>query len=94
MIYRVVFSRWRNATCVQQENPSLKISDYPAQGQTSRCEIALSILLNSISLAKGVYIARNHLVLEVAIFPYALDGRQRFEFAVYIARKLQDDSPH
>jgi hypothetical protein len=57
-----------------QDTPSTKISDYPAQGKIPAVEIGAEYLLNSIPLAKGIYVARNHLVLEVAMFPYALDG--------------------
>src|SRR5256885_9120463 len=57
-----------------QEAPRSKISGYPASAKLPAVEIGAEYLVNSIPLAKGVYIARSHLVLEVAIFPNAPDG--------------------
>ena len=52
-----------------QEPPRSKISDYPAHAKLPAMEIGVEYLLNSIALDKGMYIAKDHLVLEVAIFP-------------------------
>jgi hypothetical protein len=57
-----------------QNTPRAKIEDYPAYGKLPAVEIGAEYLLNSVPLDKGVYIARNHLVLDVGIFPFALDG--------------------
>jgi hypothetical protein len=57
-----------------QDTPRSKISDYPAQAKLPAMEIGVEYLLNSIALDKGMYIARDHLVLEVAIFPSTQAG--------------------
>jgi len=57
-----------------QNRPLSKVSDYPAHVKLPSMEIGAEYLLNSIPLARGMYIAKDHLVLEVAIFPSTEDG--------------------
>src|SRR5260370_13921599 len=57
-----------------QDAPRSKMSDYPAHANLPAMEIGVEYLLNSIALDKGMYIAKDHLVLEVAIFPSTQAG--------------------
>ena len=60
-------------------------------------EIGVEYLLNSIALDKGMYIARDHLVVEVAIFPSTQAGvnvsSSQFTLRVNNKTILYPDSP-
>jgi hypothetical protein len=80
-----------------QDTPRSKISDYPVHAKLSAMEIGVEYLLNSIALDKGMYIARDHLVLEVAIFPSTQAGvnvsPSQFTLRVNNKMILYTDSP-
>jgi hypothetical protein len=74
-----------------------KVSDYPAHGKLPAMEIGVEYLLNSIPLDKGMYLAKDHLVLEVAIFPSTAAGvnvsTSQFTLRVNNKTILYPDSP-
>src|SRR5260370_1827347 len=80
-----------------QDAPRSKISDYPAHAKLPVMEIGAEYLLNSIALDKGMYIAKDHLVLEVAIFPSTQAGvnvsSSQFTLRVNNKTMLYPDSP-
>ena len=80
-----------------QGPPRSKISDYPVHAKLPAMEIGVEYLLNSIALDKGMYIARDHLVLEVAIFPSTQAGvnvsSSQFTLRVNNKTILYPDSP-
>jgi hypothetical protein len=80
-----------------QDTPRSKISDYPVHAKLSTMDIGVEYLLNSIALDKGMYIARDHLVLEVAIFPSRQSGvnvsTSQFTLRVNNKTILYTDSP-
>jgi hypothetical protein len=80
-----------------QNGPLFKVSDYPAHVKLPSMEIGAEYLLNSIPLAKGMYIAKDHLVLEVAIFPSTEAGvnvsSSQFTLRVNNKTILYPDSP-
>ncbi len=80
-----------------QDAPRSKISDYPVHAKLPAMEIGVEYLLNGIALDKGMYIARNHLVLDVAIFPSTQSGVNvsSSQFALRVNNKtiLYTDSP-
>ena len=80
-----------------QDAPRSKISDYPVHAKLPAMEIGVEYLLNSIALDKGMYIARDHLVLEIAIFPSTQSGvnvsSSQFTLRVNNKTILYTDSP-
>src|SRR5258708_5049509 len=80
-----------------QNGPLSKVSDYPAHVKLPSLEIGAEYLLNSIPLNRGMYIAKDHLVLEVAIFPSTEDGvnvsTSQFTLRVNNKTILYPDSP-
>src|SRR5258706_3499242 len=84
-------------TLLGQDTPRSKISDYPVHAKLPAMEIGVEYLLNSIALDKGMYIARNHLVLDVAIFPSTQSGvnvsSSQFTLRVNNKTILYTDSP-
>jgi len=80
-----------------QNGPLSKVSDYPAHVKLPSMEIGAEYLLNSIPLGRGMYIAKDHLVLEVAIFPSTRDGvnvsSSQFTLRVNNKTILYPDSP-
>ncbi len=82
---------------IAQDSPRSKISDYPVHAKLPAMEIGVEYLLNSIALDKGMYIARDHLVLEVAIFPSTQAGvnvsSSQFTLRVNNKTILYTDSP-
>lgn len=98
MIYRAAILAL--ALCCElpaQDAARTKISDYPAHAKLPAMEIGAEYLLNSIPLAKGMYIAKDHLVLEVAIFPSTHTGvivsTSQFTLRVNSKTILYPDSP-
>jgi len=80
-----------------QDAPRSKVSDYPVHAKLPAAEIGAEYLLNSIALDKGMYIAKGHLVLEVAIFPSTPAGinvsNSQFTLRVNNKTILYPDSP-
>lgn len=80
-----------------QDAPRSKVSGYPAHAKLPAMEIGAEYLLNSIALDKGMYIAKDHLVLEVAIFPSTQAGvnvaSSQFTLRVNNKTILYPDSP-
>jgi len=80
-----------------QDAARARISNYPAHAKLPALDIGAEYLLNSIPLAKGMYIAKDHLVLEVAIFPSTQAGvnvsTSQFTLRVNNKTILYPDSP-
>jgi hypothetical protein len=80
-----------------QDATRSKVSDYPVHAKLSTMEIGVEYLLNSIPLDKGMYLAKDHLVLEVAIFPSTPAGvnvsTSQFTLRVNNKTILYPDSP-
>lgn len=55
----------------QDAPPRSKASDYPAHVSLPGMEIAAEYLLHSIPTAKGFYVSRDYLVIDVGVFPAA-----------------------
>lgn len=55
----------------QETAPRSKASDYPAHVTLPGMEIAAEYLLHSIPTAKGFYVSRDYLVIDVGVFPAA-----------------------
>jgi hypothetical protein len=80
-----------------QDATRSKVSDYPAHTKMPSMEIGVEYLLNSIPLDKGMYLAKDHLVLDVAIFPSTPAGinisASQFTLRVNNKTILYTDSP-
>jgi hypothetical protein len=80
-----------------QATTRAKVSDYPAHTKLPSMEIGVEYLLNSIPLDKGMYLAKDHLILDVAIFPSSPAGVNvsTSQFTLRLNRKtiLYPDSP-
>jgi hypothetical protein len=55
----------------QDAPPRSKAADYPAHVSLPGMEIAAEYLLHSIPTAKGFYVSRDYLVIDVGVFPAA-----------------------
>ncbi len=54
--------------------PRSKPSDYAAHVKISNLEIGAEYLMHSIPVEKGAYVAKEYLVIDVAVFPSTKDG--------------------
>ena len=62
------------ALSAQQPAPREKAADYPAHAQLPTMEIGAEYLVHSIPVENGSYVAKEYLVVEVAVFPSTPDG--------------------
>ena len=57
-----------------QEPPRSKAGDYPVHVSLPGMEIAAEYLLHSIPTAKGFYVSKDYLVIDVGVFPAAKES--------------------
>lgn len=74
LVYARVFAISFALAAVAWTQPREKASDYPEHARLADREIGVEYLVHSIPVERGVLVAPDYLVVEVAVFPLTLAG--------------------
>src|ERR1700682_4609450 len=74
LVYARVFAISFVLAAAAWSQPREKASDYPEHAKLADREIGIEYLVHSIPVERGVLVASDYLVVEVAVFPLTLAG--------------------